>query len=86
MQGRGADLSMFDARLKAKMGDGLSDRMAKQLSPFGEPSSFIYKGQRPDKEKNRTWNDYRIEFGPGNSLPFGVELDADGKVAGISVG
>lgn len=86
LQGRGADLSMFDARLKAKMGDGLSDRMAKQLSPFGEPSSFIYKGQRPDKERNRTWNDYRIEFGPGNSLPFGVELDADGKVAGISVG
>jgi len=86
LQGRGNDLSMFDDRLKAKMGAGLSDRMAKQLSPFGEPSSFIYKGQRPDKEKNRVWNDYRIEFGPGNSLPFGVELDANGKVAGISIG
>lgn len=86
LQGRGDDLSMFDDRLKTKMGAGLSDRMAKQLSPFGEPSSFIYKGQRPDKEKNRVWNDYRIEFGPGNSLPFGIELDANGKVAGISIG
>ncbi|WP_165418418.1 serine hydrolase domain-containing protein [Dyella amyloliquefaciens] len=86
LQGRGDDLSMFDDRLKAKMDSGLSPRMAKQLSPFGAPSSFIYKGQRPDKEKNRVWNDYRIDFGPGNSLPFGVELDANGKVAGISIG
>jgi D-alanyl-D-alanine carboxypeptidase len=86
LQGRGEDLSLFDDRLKTKMTAGLSERMAKQLSPFGEPSSFIYKGQRPDKEKNRVWNDYLIEFGPGNSLPFGVELDASGKVAGISVG
>jgi len=86
LQGRGDDLSMFDDRLKAKMGAGLSERMTKQLSPYGEPSSFIYKGQRQDKEKNRVWNDYRIEFGPGNSLPFGVELDASGKVAGISIG
>ena len=86
LQGRGEDLSMFDDRLKAKMGAGLSGRMAKQLTPFGEPSSFIYKGQRQDKEKNKIWNDYRIEFGPGNSLPFGVELDASGKVAGISIG
>lgn len=86
LQGRGDDLSMFDDRLKAKMGAGLSARMAKQLSPFGEPSSFIYKGQRPDKEKHRVWNDYRIDFGPGNSLPFGIELDANGKVSGISIG
>jgi len=86
LQGRGDDLSMFDDRLKTKMGAGLSERMARQLSPFGEPSSFIYKGRRQDKEKNRVWNDYRIEFGPGNSLPFGVELDANGKVAGISIG
>jgi CubicO group peptidase (beta-lactamase class C family) len=84
LQGRGEDLSMFGDKLKTKMSAGLSDRMAKQLSPFGEPSSFIYKGQRQDKDK--TWNDYRIEFGPGNSLPFGVELDANGKVAGISIG
>jgi CubicO group peptidase (beta-lactamase class C family) len=86
LQGRGDDLSMFDDRLKTKMGAGLSERMARQLSPFGEPSSFIYKGRRQDKEKNRVWNDYRIEFGPGSSLPFGVELDANGKVAGISIG
>jgi CubicO group peptidase (beta-lactamase class C family) len=86
LQGRGEDLSMFDERLRTKMGAGLSGRMARQLSPFGEPSSFTFKGQRPDKEKHRVWNDYRIDFGPGNSLPFGVELDADGKVAGISIG
>jgi len=84
LQGRGDDLSMFGGKLKTKMGTGLSERMAKQLSPFGEPSSFIFKGQRTDKDK--IWNDYRIEFGPGNSLPFGVELDADGKVTGISIG
>ena len=51
LQGRGADLSMFDDRLKTKMGAGLSERMARQLSPFGEPSSFIYKGRRQDKDK-----------------------------------
>jgi len=84
LQGHGQDLSMFGERLQGKMSAGLSDRMAKQLSPFGEPASFIFKGRRQDKEK--TWNDYLIDFSPGNSLPFGVELDADGKVAGISVG
>jgi len=84
LQGKGDDLSMFGAKLQGKMSAGLSERMAKQLSPFGEPSSFIFKGQRVDKDK--TWSDYRIDFGPGNSLPFGVEMDADGKVAGISIG
>lgn len=84
LQGRGEDLSMFGDRLKAKMSAGLSERMARQLAPFGEPSSFIFKGRRQDKGK--TWNDYRIEFGPGNSLPFGVELDDEGRVAAISVG
>lgn len=86
LQGGGGDLSLFGGALKAKMAAGLSGRMARQLSPFGAPSSFIYKGQRPDEERHRVWNDYRIEFGPGSSLPFGVELDADGKVTGISVG
>ena len=78
------DPAMFGDKLKSKMATGLSGRLAKQLSPFGEPSSFIYKGRRQDKDK--TWNDYMIEFGPGNNLPFGVELDAEGKVAGISIG
>jgi CubicO group peptidase (beta-lactamase class C family) len=78
------DTSAFGDKLKAKLAAGLSGRMAKQLSPFGEPSSFIFKGQRHDKDGN--WSDYRIDFGPGNSLPFGVRLDADGKVVGISIG
>jgi hypothetical protein len=78
------DTSAFGDKLKAKLAAGLSGRMARQLSPFGEPSSFIFKGQRHDKDG--TWNDYRIDFGPGNSLPFGVRLDADGKVVGISIG
>lgn len=88
LQGKGDDLSMFGGKLKEKMGTGVAERMAKQLSPFGEPSSFIFKGTRQDKDKDKdkVWNDYRIDFGPGNSLPFGVELDADGKVTGISVG
>ena len=86
LQGGGGDLSLFGGALKTKMAAGLSGRMARQLSPFGAPSSFIYKGQRPDEERHRVWNDYRIEFGPGSSLPFGVELDADGKVTGISIG
>lgn len=84
MQKGNGDPSMFGDKLKAKMAAGLSDRLAKQLSPFGEPSSFIFKGQRQDKDK--TWNDYVIEFGPGNNLPFGVELDAEGRVTGISIG
>lgn len=78
------DTSAFGDKLKVKLAAGLSGRMARQLSPFGEPSSFIFKGQRHDKDG--TWNDYRIDFGPGNSLPFGVRLDADGKVVGISIG
>jgi CubicO group peptidase (beta-lactamase class C family) len=78
------DLSAFGDKLKAKLATGLADRMSKQLLPFGEPSMFIFKGQRHDKDT--TWNDYRVEFGPGNSLPFSVRLDADGKVAGISIG
>ena len=78
------DTSAFGDKLKTKLAAGLSGRMAKQLSPFGEPSSFIFKGQRHDKDG--TWKDYRIDFGPGNSLPFGVRLDADGKVVGISIG
>ena len=78
------DTSAFGDKLKAKLAAGLSGRMAKQLSPFGEPSSFIFKGQRHDKDG--TWSDYRIDFGPGNSRPFGVRLDADGKVVGISIG
>ncbi|QNK01537.1 serine hydrolase domain-containing protein [Dyella telluris] len=86
LQGKGEDLSMFGGKLKTKMSGDLSGRMARQLAPFGEPSSFIFKGQRQDKDKGKTWSDYRIEFGPGNSLPFGVELDDDGKVAGISIG
>lgn len=84
LQAKGGDLSMFGGKLKAKMGTDVADRMQQQLAPFGEPSSFIYKGQRTDKDK--TWNDYRIEFGPGNTLPFGVTLDADGKVTGVSIG
>jgi len=84
LQGHGKDVSMFGARLQAKMSAGLSDRMAAQLAPFGEPQSFIFKGRRQDKDK--TWNDYRIDFGPGNSLPFGVQLDDSGKVAAISIG
>jgi len=78
------DPSMFGDKLKAKLAAGLAERMAKQLSVFGEPSSFIFKGQRHDHDD--VWNDYRIEFGPGNSLPFGVRLGAGGKVVGISIG
>jgi len=81
---KGSDPSMFGDKLKAKLAAGLSERMAKQLSVFGAPSSFIFKGQR--HEHDQVWNDYRIEFGPGNSLSFGVRLDEGGKVAGISVG
>ncbi|MDR3445465.1 MULTISPECIES: serine hydrolase domain-containing protein [unclassified Dyella] len=84
MQKGNEDASMFGDKLKAKMAAGLSGRLAKQLSPFGEPSSFIFKGRRQDKDK--TWNDYVIEFGPGNYLQFGVELDTEGRVAGISLG
>ncbi|WP_267221643.1 serine hydrolase domain-containing protein [Dyella silvae] len=84
LQGGNEDLSLFGDKLKGKMSAGLSGRLAKQLSVFGEPSSFIFKGQRQDKDK--TWSDYRIEFGPGNNLQFGVALDAEGKVVGISIG
>lgn len=84
MQKGNEDPAMFGDKLKAKMASGLSGRLAKQLGPFGEPSSFIFKGRRPDKDK--TWNDYVVQFGPGSYLEFGVELDADGKVTSISLG
>ncbi len=84
MQKGNEDPAMFAGRLKTKMASGLSERLAKQVSPFGEPSSFIFKGRRKDNDK--AWNDYVIRFGPGNYLEFGVELDNEGRVTGISLG
>lgn len=84
MQKGNEDPAMFGDKLNAKMASGLSGRLSTQLASFGEPSSFIFKGRRQDKDT--TWNDYVIRFGPGNYLEFGVALDGKGRVTGISMG
>ncbi|WP_158543529.1 serine hydrolase domain-containing protein [Dyella solisilvae] len=77
------DGARFGARLTAKLQAGLGKRLAGQLGPFGAPTDFIYKGTR--HENGMTWRDYLIVFGPGSTLKFGFGVDADGKVASISM-
>jgi CubicO group peptidase (beta-lactamase class C family) len=76
--------SLLGAKLDAKMKNGLAERLAKQFSPFGTPSHFIYKGSRPGT--GLRWYDYLIEFGPGSQLRFAVGLDNEKKIVSISFG
>ena len=76
--------SLLGAKLDAKMKNGLAERLAKQFSPYGTPSHFIYKGSRPGT--GLRWYDYVIEFGPGSQLKFAVALDDEKKVVSISFG
>lgn len=76
--------SLLGAKLDAKMKNGLAERLAKQFSPFGTPSHFIYKGSHPGT--GLRWYDYLIEFGPGSQLKFAVGLDDEKKIISISFG
>jgi D-alanyl-D-alanine carboxypeptidase len=76
--------SLLGAKLDAKMKNGLNERLAKQFSPFGTPSHFIYKGSHPGI--GLRWYDYIIEFGPGSQLKFAVGLDDEKKIISISFG
>lgn len=76
--------SMLGAKLDAKMKNGLAERLAKQFSPFGAPSHFIYKGSRTGN--GLRWYDYIITFGPGSQLKFSIGLDDEKRVASISFG
>lgn len=75
---------MLAAKLTAKMKNGLAKRLTERFSPFGSPTSFIYKGAR--SENNLRWYDYLIEFGPGSQLKFSIGLDEGAKIASISYG
>lgn len=74
--------TLWGAKLQAKLKAGLSDIEAKQFGPYGTPTAFVFKGQRAGDGVK--WYDYMIQFGPGSGLRFGVGLDGDGKVAGLS--
>ncbi len=76
--------SLLGAGLDAKMKNGLAERLAKQFSPYGSPSHFIFKGTRPGS--GLRWYDYIIEFGPGSQLKFAVGLDDEKKIVSISFG
>jgi hypothetical protein len=78
LQSGTTDASLFAATLDAKMKAGLANRMAGTYGPYGAPTAFVFKGQRPDGGKK--WSDYLIAFGPGNAVKFSVALDGDGKV------
>lgn len=78
------DPSQFTAKLDGKMKAGLSARLAKEFSPYGAPSAFVFKGQRADGALK--WYDYTIRFGPGSMLKYGIGVDDAGKVAALSFG
>ncbi|MFC4526867.1 beta-lactamase family protein [Dyella halodurans] len=84
LQGGSEDSSRFGAKLDAKLKAGLSARLAKQFSPYGAPTAFVFKGRRVDGAV--TWFDYLIQFGPGSILKFGLGIDQAGKVASLSFG
>ena len=72
------------AKLDAKMKDGLAKRLSDAYAPYGKPTAFTFKGRRTTP--GRHWFDYVIQFGPGSLLKFGVGLDEEGKIAGLSFG
>jgi len=78
------DVAQLSAKLAAKMQAGLAKRLGDHLLPYGQPSAFVFRGKRT--EGKRRWSDYVIYFGPGSRLKFSLGLDADGKVASLSVG
>lgn len=80
----GKDYSQFGAHLKSKLEAGAGVGFVTGLAPYGVPSAEIFKGMRKDAKD--VWYDYVMQFGPGVFLPFAVKLDANGAVAGISVG
>ncbi len=82
---RGNDESaVLNAKLGAKMKNGLARRLADVFAPYGTPTRYVFKGTRSDK--NIRWYDYVIEFGPGSRVPFSIGLDEAGKIATISYG
>lgn len=79
-----ADAAPLSAKLAAKMQAGLAKRLGDQLAGYGKPSAFVFRGRR--SEGKLRWSDYVIYFGPGSRLNFSLGLDADGKVAALSLG
>ncbi len=78
------DAAQLSAKLAAKMQAGLAKRMGANLQPYGQPSAFVFKGQRTVAKLH--WFDYVIYFGAGSRLPFSLGIDSDGKVAALSLG
>ena len=64
-----------------RMKAGAAKKLSDDFAPFGEPTAFIYKGERSVDGKKRVV--YVIHFGPGVVLKFSPRLDSDGKVAGF---
>ena len=64
-----------------RMKAGAAKKLSDDFAPFGEPTAFVYKGERSVDGKKRVV--YVIHFGPGVVLKFSPRLDSDGKVAGF---
>ena len=64
-----------------RMKAGAAKKLSDDFAQFGEPTAFVYKGERSVDGKKRVV--YVIHFGPGVVLKFSPRLDSDGKVAGF---
>jgi D-alanyl-D-alanine carboxypeptidase len=84
MQSGGENYAMLTPHLAAKLKTNLAALLAEELAPYGAPTDFVFKGRRT--APGERWFDYAIHFGPGVSLKFGVAFDANGEIAGLSLG
>ena len=80
----GKAYSRFAGKLAGRLAGGAGSRFVDALGAYGTPSAAVFKGVR--REGQETWRDYLIRFGPGAWIPFSARIDAQGAVAGFSVG
>lgn len=78
------DYSRFNERVGGKLKNGAAAHFAEIFSAYGAATEFVFKGTRMSGDQQ--WFDYLIKFGSGSHLKFGMAMDRDGKVAGISFG
>ena len=84
LQSGSEDYSRFNERIGGKLKGGAAAHFAEMFSTYGAATEFVFKGTRTSGDLQ--WSDYLIKFGPGSYLKFGLAMDREGKVAGISFG
>jgi D-alanyl-D-alanine carboxypeptidase len=77
----GSDSSPYvSAAVNEKLKGGAAKELSSQFAPFGQPTAFIFKGEKSVNGKERLL--YLIHFGPGVVLQFLPHMESDGKVGG----